>query len=48
MPNKRKNKNVRRLGETHQMILIRLGFGVVHAIGGVLMARAAPEQGDPP
>jgi hypothetical protein len=48
MRNKRKNKNVRRLGETHQMILIRLGFGVVHAIGGVLMARAAPEQGDPP
>lgn len=42
------SKKVRRLSETHLMILILLGFGVVHVIAGVLMARAAPEQDNPP
>lgn len=48
MLNNRMDKKVRRFSETHLMILILLGFGVVHVIGGVLMARAAPEQGNPP
>jgi hypothetical protein len=29
------------------MVLILLEFGVVHVIGGVLIARAAPAQGEP-
>ncbi|MCK1387764.1 hypothetical protein [Bradyrhizobium sp. 21] len=48
MPNNGRDKKMRRLRETHLMILILLGFGVVHVIGAVLMARAAPEQGHPP
>lgn len=43
----KESKKVRRLSETHLMILILLGFGVVHMIGGVLMARAAPDQSPP-
>lgn len=42
------SKKVRRLSQTHLMILILLGFGVVHVIAGVLMARAAPEQDNLP
>ena len=45
--NKRRGKNVGRLSETQLMVLILLGFGVVHVIGGVLIARAAPAQGEP-
>lgn len=37
--NKRRGKNVGRLSETQLMVLILLGFGVVHVIGGVLIAR---------
>jgi hypothetical protein len=45
---KRRGKNAGRLSETQLMVLVLLGFGVVHVIGGVLIARAAPAQGDPP
>jgi hypothetical protein len=38
---------VRRLSETHLIILILIGFGIVHVIGGVLLARAAPEHSRP-
>lgn len=48
IPNSEKGRTVKRLSETHLMILILMGFGVVHVIGGVLMARTAPEQGNPP
>ncbi|AWO93413.1 MULTISPECIES: hypothetical protein [Bradyrhizobium] len=48
MLNKRRGKNAGRLSETQLMVLVLLGFGVVHVIGGVLIARAAPAQGDPP
>jgi hypothetical protein len=46
--NSERERNVRRLSETHLMILILLGFGIVHVIGGVLMARAATEPGSRP
>lgn len=42
------SKKVRRLSQAHLMILILLGFGVVHVIAGVLTARAAPEQDNLP
>jgi hypothetical protein len=42
-----RERNVRRLSETHLMILVLLGFGIVHVIGGVLMARATTEHGNP-
>ncbi|SFI27755.1 hypothetical protein [Bradyrhizobium sp. cf659] len=47
MLNKQRGKNVGRLSETQLMVLILLGFGVVHVIGGVLITRAAPALGDP-
>ena len=40
-------RNVSRLSETHLIILILIGFGIVHVIGGVLLARAAPEHSRP-
>ncbi|UFS76822.1 hypothetical protein LPB73_05355 [Tardiphaga sp. 37S4] len=40
-------RNVRRLSETHLIILILIGFGIVHVIGGALLARAAPEHSRP-
>jgi hypothetical protein len=46
--NSERNRNVKRLSETHLMILILLGFGIVHVISGVLIARAAPEHGSAP
>jgi len=45
--NSERKRNVRRLSETHLIILILIGFGVVHVIGGVLLARAAPEHSRP-
>ena len=45
--NSERNRNVRRLSETHLIILILIGFGIVHVIGGVLLARAAPEHSRP-
>jgi hypothetical protein len=42
------DKKVRRSSETYLMILILLGFGVVHVIGGVLIQRASIRQGNPP
>lgn len=42
--NSERKRNVRRLSETHLIILILIGFGIVHVIGGVLLTRAAPEQ----
>jgi hypothetical protein len=47
MLNRRSGKNVGRLSETQLMVLVLLAFGAVHVIGGVVIARAAPEQGDP-
>ena len=46
--NSERERNVRRLSETHLMILVLLGFGIVHLVGGVLMARAAAEHGSLP
>jgi hypothetical protein len=46
--NSERERHVRRLSKTHLMILVLLGFGIVHVIGGVLMARAAPEHGRAP
>jgi hypothetical protein len=40
-------RNVSRLSETHLIILILIGVGIVHVIGGVLLARAAPEHSRP-
>jgi len=48
IPNSERERNVRRLSETHLMILALLGFGIVHVIGGVLIARAATEHGSRP
>ncbi|MGM4896497.1 hypothetical protein [Tardiphaga sp. 709] len=45
--NSERKRNVRRLSETHLIILILIGFGIVHVIGGVLLARAAPEHSRP-
>jgi hypothetical protein len=46
--NSEKDRNVKRLSETHLMILVLLGFGIVHVIGGVLIARATIEHGSRP
>lgn len=46
--NKRRDKQVRRMSETHLIILVLLGFGIVHVIGGVLLQRASPPQGNSP
>jgi hypothetical protein len=35
-------------GETRLMILVLLGFGLVHVIGAILIQRASTERGDPP
>jgi hypothetical protein len=48
MPNSERERNVKRLSETHLMILVLLGFGIVHMVGGVLIARAATEHGSLP
>ncbi|KZD21690.1 hypothetical protein A4A58_11140 [Tardiphaga robiniae] len=47
MQNSERTRNVRRLSETHLMIMVLIGFGIVHVIGGVLLARAAPEHSRP-
>ena len=46
--NSERDGNVKRLSETHLMILILLGFGIVHVVGGIVIARAATEHGSPP
>src|SRR5713226_7235246 len=46
--NSERDRNVRRLSETHVIILVLLAFGIVHVIGGVLIARAATEHGSRP
>jgi hypothetical protein len=39
---------MKRLSETHLLILVLLGFGVIHVISGVLIQRASTQQGNRP
>jgi hypothetical protein len=43
-----RDRDVRRGSDTRVMILVLVGFGLVHIIGGVLMQRAATGQSDRP
>lgn len=46
--NSKKDRNVRRLSETNLIIMVLLGFGIVHVISGILIARAETEHGSRP